>query len=109
MDITYIGGHDAQAFSPAGGRECRRGESIDVLDELAGRPPAPRVAELQTEIAVAYAARDDRLVAALAAELAATDHGAGLLAQADTWRLTHDASPAGVVESVPTNDQEISQ
>lgn len=57
---------------------------IDVADELAGRPPAPRIAEALAELNVEPRLPHEEAVR-LKDEIGKLDYGSGLLAQ-DSWR-----------------------
>jgi hypothetical protein len=85
MNITYVGPHDAVEIDSIA-VVCKRGETISVAADVAGKPPSPRVAAAHAELHAAITAIDHDLAAALRAEIVTLDYGSGLLAQPDNWQ-----------------------
>ena len=81
------------------------GDTIEVPGKLAGRPPAPRLAELlELELPAATAARDHELVRELKAELVGVDWGEGLLAQPANWQPAAKPAKPSDPASAPVED-----
>lgn len=75
MKIKYIGGGDSV---DAAGFTFERGVAVDVPDEIAGRPPAPRLAEAMAELQVARVGGDHQWQRDLRLEIAGDDTTPGL-------------------------------
>ena len=96
--LQYIGPH-AEIELAATGDLVERDDIVDVPAEIAGRAPAARLAGALDDLAAAVTAAAEadldvdeqitraRAVAELRAEIAGLDHGEGLLAQPDNWKL----------------------
>ena len=78
MKVTYIGPYDEVEVA-ATGAVVRRGDSVDVPDEIAGRAPSEKRVK-------------DEVV---------TDPGEGLLAQVDVWAV-EAAAPKKKTEPAPS-------
>lgn len=83
MLVRYVGPSDAVEVGPY---SARKGDTIDVPADLAGRPPVPRLAEAMRELHDAVEAHDHSRAVALRDEITDLDFGAGLLAQPEVWQ-----------------------
>ena len=97
MQIIYVGPFDAVDLDGYG--TVTRDAPLSVSSDVAGRPPAPRLAIAMQELADAVAAIDHDRAAALRAEIVDLDSGTGLLAQPSNW------VPA---KGVPKKEDEVS-
>jgi hypothetical protein len=87
MQVTYVGAHDSVVLLIDGREvECRKGQSIDVPDSVAGHAPAPRVAAAMAELTAAIEAHNHEVAQPLREEIPTLDFGSGLLAQAENWQ-----------------------
>ena len=82
MRLKYHGPFDAVEVA---GQTVKRNHQFEVDADTAGRPPEPRVADAQAELAAAVAAIDHDGAARLRDEIAGLDFGEGLLAQPDNF------------------------
>lgn len=101
MKIVYLGPCDAV---DAGGCTFPRDVPVDAPAELAGRPPAPRLAVVLADLAAAVAAGDQVKADALRVELVGIDRGEGLLAQATFAAAAKSKTPA--VEAADTKEDD---
>lgn len=110
--LTYVGPFDAvdvQTDTDDLGNpvftEVGKGATVDVADELAGRPPAPEFLDLHeavvylhhTEATPGLSDEDrgaaQKLLAGARTAIAVADRGEGLLGQPDNWELAPSAPP----------------
>jgi hypothetical protein len=79
--VSYVGGHDEVEIA-ATGQTCKRGESIEVDDDLAGRPPKGDPLDADGNPNPDY------------------DYGEGLLAQPDNWQPAKKSTGSKSEENV---------
>jgi hypothetical protein len=90
VNIRYIGSHDEVDVPGVG--TVKRGQTISVPAELAGRPPAERLEPAMVELHEAITAIDHERAKALREEIVDLDPGVGLLAQPTNWEAVKAAT-----------------
>ena len=86
--VTYLGG-STEVYIPHAGRTCRRGESVEVEDHVAGTEPGDwHVPAADETVPDGWHRRVNDL-----GDLEVQDPGSGLLAQTDTWSRARRPAP----------------